>query len=130
MPRITNDHPSMEETPVSSALRTLRENLTTVMASLSKTEPAFAKIAKIDQKTMWRVMHGGNEPTLDTVSKLAKACGIEPWQLLTPGLEPNNPPMLAAQTDRLRTVLDNIRTTKESIEDVLRDQGKTRSDDT
>lgn len=129
MPRNTRDHSLVEQPPISAALKALRENLGKVLASRKKSEPEFAKLAKIDQKTLWRVLRGPNEPTLETVSKLAKACGLEPWQLLTPDLEPNNPPMLAAQSVRLQALLDNIRNTREAIDGVLEREGNTRPSD-
>lgn len=118
-----------DEKPLSAAFRALRANMEKVIEHARLTEPQFAKRAKIDQKTMWRVMHGNSEPTLDTLSKLAKAAGLDPWQLLAPELEPDNPPLLAAQSERLRVVLANIKNTKEAIEGVLREQGNTRPGD-
>ncbi len=116
----------VDEKPISTAFQALRTNMGKVIAHARLTEPQFAKRAKVDQKTLWRVLHGSSEPTLDTVSKLAKAAGLDPWQLLAPDLEPDNPPLLAAQSERLRQVLTNIRNTKEAIEGVLREQGNTR----
>lgn len=129
VPSSWRDHSRVDEKPISPALKALRVNLSRVIVHSGLTEPQFAKRAKVDQKTVWRVLRGDNEPSLEILSKLAKACGMEPWQMLTPELEPNNPPLLAAQSERLKLVLDNIRNTKEAIEGVLRDQGNTRPGD-
>lgn len=42
--------------------------------------------AKIDQKTVGRIMNMTNSPTLEKLSALANAFGVEAWQLLAPRL--------------------------------------------
>lgn len=42
--------------------------------------------AKIDQRTVGRILNSEHMPTLDKISALAEAYGIEAWQLLAPGL--------------------------------------------
>lgn len=40
-----------------------------------------------------------NGPSLDMVGAVAKKLGLLPWQLLVPGLDPNNPPHLILTDD-------------------------------
>lgn len=42
--------------------------------------------AKIDQRTVGRILNSEHMPTLDKIAALATVYGIEPWQLLAPGL--------------------------------------------
>lgn len=81
----------------SKALRVLSENLERLIAAHPElnTQPKLAKEAKIDQKTVYRIVTKQNEPSLDKLEKLAKALGVEPWQLLVPGLQPAALPVLA-----------------------------------
>lgn len=45
---------------------------------------ALARAAKKNEKTLRRMLDGENEPSLDTVSAVAKALGMEPWELICP----------------------------------------------
>lgn len=78
---------------VSPALKALIENANTakkggVFASVN----ALAGRAGVNDKTIGRMLKGDNEPSLDTVSAVAKALGMEPWQLIRP--ERSHPPKL------------------------------------
>lgn len=83
------------------------------------TQQAVAKASGVDQKTVSRILGAKHEATLDKVSKLAKAFELDAWQLISPEFEPNNPPMLASQSDALRRLYSNLGKTKEAIEGVL-----------
>lgn len=47
-------------------------------------QPKLAKQAKLDQKTVGRMLNNSNAATLDSIQALAVALKIEPWQLLAP----------------------------------------------
>lgn len=83
----------------SRSLQVLAENLERLMgASLDlNSQPRLAARTKIDQKTIWRILHRQNEPSIDKVEKIAAAFGFEPWQLLVPKLDPLNKPELAQE---------------------------------
>lgn len=76
----------------------MSENLSRLMAATPAldTQPKVAKLAKMDQKTVWRILQCANEPSIDKVEKLAKVFGLEAWQLLVPDLIPAAPPELRA----------------------------------
>jgi DNA-binding phage protein len=126
MPSFTQDDLEVPNTKtISKASAALRENLTRVLDARKLTEPAFAKLAGLDQKTLWRALHGETEPTLATVSKIAKTVGVEPWMLLTPNMHPTNHPMLVSESERLLELYKKIETTQEAVAGFLRDSGNT-----
>ena len=59
------------------------------------TQPAVARKAKVDQKTIWRILNKANEPSLDKLERIAAVFDLQPWQMLVPGLEPTSPPAIA-----------------------------------
>lgn len=126
MPRFTNDDLGVTTSKtISKAFAALRDNLARVLETRKISEPSFAKLAGIDQKTLWRVLHGETEPTLATVSKIAKAVGAEPWMLLTPNMHPTNHPMLVSEHERLLDLYKKIETTQEAVAGFLRESGNT-----
>lgn len=60
-------------------------------------QAAVARKAKVDQKTISRIIHKTNEPSLDKLERIAAVFGLQPWQMLVPGLEPSSPPVLATE---------------------------------
>lgn len=83
----------------SRALQTVAANLKRCITEHKElnTEPKLAAKAKVDQKTVYRITHLQNEPSIDKVEKLAKALGLETWQLLVPQLTLAEPPALAVK---------------------------------
>ena len=66
-------------------------------------ELSQAKVAKLsggimDQTTVGRIERAEIATTVDMIDGLAKAYDLEPWQLLTPDLDPKNPPILREPT--------------------------------
>lgn len=126
MPSFTKDDGEVNKSPsISKASAALRDNLQRFLEARKMTEPAFAKLSGVDQKTLWRALHGDTEPTLNTVSKLAKAVGVDPWMLLTPNMHPTNPPMLVSEHQKLLDLYKKIASTKEAVDGFLRDSGNT-----
>ena len=76
-------------------------------------------------RRLWRALHGDTEPTLHTVSKMAKTVGVEPWMLLTPNMHPTNPPMLVTESEKLMELYRKIETTQEAVAGFLRESGNT-----
>lgn len=54
-----------------------------------------AKRAGVDQKTVWRMVNEANSARVESVAKVAEAFGLSTWQILVPGLDPSNPPVVA-----------------------------------
>lgn len=84
-----------------SARDVLGENLKILMASSSKLKSTLAleratlhKGCKVGKSTIDRAIKGETTLNLDYIEVLAKVYELDAWQLLTPGLQPNNPPVL------------------------------------
>lgn len=56
--------------------------------------PKLSARADVGVATLSRIITCKTAATLDTVARLADAFGLEPWQLLVPNLNVNNPQML------------------------------------
>jgi transcriptional regulator with XRE-family HTH domain len=80
----------------------LSDNITALMEDRKITsDAALAKIAHVDQKTIWRIRHKEQSPTVDKVECIARAFGLHAWQMLIPLLDPHNPPVYAmSDTER------------------------------
>ena len=75
-------------------------------------QPKLAKAAKLDQTTVGRVLGAKHKVQIDTLESLARAFGVEPYQLLIPGLDAKNPQILRALSaveERLYKVLEEVR---------------------
>lgn len=93
MPRSFCDDAAMQEESAGSALS---ENLKALMKA-DKQLTSDAKVAKkagIDQKTVWRMVNEANSASIKSVSRVAAAFGLSAWQILVPGLDPNNLPVV------------------------------------
>lgn len=123
MPLNARDHLNVSKT----ASQILAANL----VALRDADPVLTSQGKIgaksgmNQRTVGRIINMEHEPTFAQLTKLAKAFGLQPWQMLVPNLEPTNPPMLASESQSLRKLLTNIGSTKEALEGFLRSEGNT-----
>lgn len=97
---------------------TLGKNLSALMAAHPElsSNPKMADRTGLGTGTIHRLRYGKVDCTMDTLQKLAKPFGIEPWQLLVPGLDPSNLPALKSVSaaeeklwERLREVAKDIR---------------------
>ena len=74
---------------------------------------AWALGKGLDVRMIDRMTKGEHAITLDTLDKVAKACGLQPWHLLLPDLAPGAVPDMPITEDerkmlgRLRKLLDN-----------------------
>lgn len=96
-----------ETDDVQAVLATNLRRLMETHASL-RSQPALAKRAGVDQKTISRVLAAENAPSITVVAKIARAFGLEAWMLLTRQFNPQDPPARAMRTsehDALRQVL-------------------------
>lgn len=78
-------------------------------------EIALGKRAKVGQATIGRILKRDGFAKIDTVGKLAQVYGLEAWQLMVPGMDPSNPPVLLpvskaekALYARLKDAVDEI----------------------
>ena len=63
-----------------------------------QSDAQLARLAKVDQKSIWRIRHKEQSPSADTLDKLAGAFGMQAWQMLFPNLDPKNPPVFIITT--------------------------------
>jgi hypothetical protein len=66
----------------------------------------------IDQTTVGRILAAKHKAQLDTVEVLAEVFGVEPYQLLVPGLDAKNPQVLRSLSpaeERLYKALEEAR---------------------
>lgn len=52
------------------------------------------KGCKVGKSTIDRALKGETPLNLDYIEAIAKVFGLDPWQLLAPGMQPKNPPVL------------------------------------
>lgn len=99
LPRHAQHHPTMS----ADALASLSASLRALMESSPdlRSQAAVGKRAGMDQRTVGRILNREHEPTIGQLDRLAKAFGLAPWQLLVPGLDPKNPPVIhLTETER------------------------------
>lgn len=99
MPAAFCDDGCMNET----AGAALSANLTALMKAHKEltSDGKVAARAGLDQKTVWRMVNEANSANIRTVSRVAEAFGLAAWQILVPGLDPNNLPVVTmTETER------------------------------
>lgn len=65
---------------------------------------AWAMARGLDVRLIDRLSKGQNAVTLDKLDEIATACGLQAWQLLLDGLDPDSPPAMpisAEESDML-----------------------------
>lgn len=80
---------------------TLQENLRRILqvqaprtADGKPSVRAWAKQRHIEPRNINRILAGEQSPSLLLLDEIASACGLQGWQLLVPGLDPSNPPVV------------------------------------
>ena len=53
----------------------------------------LGRSANVDPKTVARILDGSHSATIDTVAALGAVFDLLPWQMLVPGLAPEDKPM-------------------------------------
>jgi transcriptional regulator with XRE-family HTH domain len=94
------------------------DNLDALMrfrADLS-TNHKVAKKADVPPRTIGRIRNAEVSCSVDTLPKVAKVFGIEPWHLLIPKYDPANPPVRHL-TQAERQLYANLRATAKQIEE-------------
>ena len=67
------------------------------------------------QSTATRIKQQGTAIGLDRLQMIAHAFGLATWQLLVPGLDPNNPPVLQPVSARERELYEKIMSAAKAI---------------
>ena len=97
-------------------LKTLAANLAALMQASSEmpSQSAVAKRAGMDQRTVGRILNEEHSPTITQLERLARAFGLEPWQLLVPSLDPRDRPTMALTMSQ-REAWTAVRVASETI---------------
>ena len=85
---------------------------------------AWAKKHKLTQTTVNRIVRGKMDPTTAQVEVIAQSVGLFAWQMLVPGLDPQNPPVLREANKHERELYVRLKQTIEELEE-LREAGNT-----
>lgn len=98
------------------AARVLAANVATLMAASVDlhSQAALGRRARIDQRTVGRILHCEHSPTLKQLDAIAHAFGLLPWQLLVPQLQPESPPTISPSPAE-RELFDRLRTAARQI---------------
>lgn len=89
----------------------LSENLKALMATHPglDTCKAIAKAGGPSNGTVERILNSKVGASIDQLDLLANIYELEPWQLLVPGLDPTNPPILAHISAQQLEMLSKIK---------------------
>lgn len=70
---------------------------------------ALAKKSGVAQATIGRILRQETSATIETVADLAHAFGLESWQLMVAGMDPDNPPVLVPISKAERALYDGLK---------------------
>lgn len=73
---------------------TVAVNLRRIIDVAGESPNAWSRRHGLTQGSVSRILRGAQSPTEDMIAALAAAAGLHAWQLLVPGLDPRNPPVL------------------------------------
>lgn len=113
--------PSWEVTgatlPRMDARHVLARNLKALMKAHKElsTLPKITAQCGVSNGTLDRMRRAAAGARIDQVELVARAFGLEAWQMMVPGLEPKNPPVLAAASDAERALYAKILQAAEQI---------------
>lgn len=100
----------------------LQQNLKSLMGTKGgpTSQGELFRKSGVAQATIGRILaDGGENARIETVSKIAKAYGLEGWQLMIPGMDPANPPVLQPVSKEERELWDRLK-------DLSKDLGKVK----
>lgn len=90
----------------------LTQNLKALMLAHQDlaSQSALHKKSRVAQATIGRILRSnGENARIETVEKLGKAFGLAGWQLLVPGMDPKNPPVLQPVTKAERQLYERLK---------------------
>jgi transcriptional regulator with XRE-family HTH domain len=85
------------------------KNLKAIQNNSDLNETQFALKCKIHQRTYNRIINNESVPKIDILEAIANANDLSVWQLLVPGVNPKNPPMLKEPSDKERQFYESIK---------------------
>lgn len=74
-----------------------------------RTQKDLRARAGIAQSTVSRILRGNQGAGIDVVEQIAHAYGLEAWQLMVPGFDPANPPILRSMSEQETQLYERLR---------------------
>lgn len=96
------------KTITQTAGQILAENLQRVIAARELTNKQFADLVGIGNGTIDRIRKNQVSATLSSLEQIAAYLDCDVWQLLIPGFDPRNLPVLASQSETERELCQRI----------------------
>lgn len=96
----------------------LRRNLKALMATKEgpRSQNALAEKSGVAQATIGRILSDeGVDAGIETVDKIARAYGLEGWQIMVAGMDPTNPPVLQPVSKEERAFYDRVKALYQDI---------------
>lgn len=87
----------------------------------------FAEYVGIGVGSVLRMREGETSVGVDIIDKIARKFGLEPWHLLVPNLIANSPPMLAADSERVKELLANVERSVKAMGAVIHEEGNSEA---
>jgi transcriptional regulator with XRE-family HTH domain len=90
----------------------LRRNLKALMGTKAgpTSQGELHRKSGVAQSTIGRILSAeGEDSGIETVDRIAKAYGLQGWQLLVAGMDPTNPPVLQPVSKAERALYDRLK---------------------
>jgi hypothetical protein len=79
------------------------------------TDTKLGARTKLGQRTIYRMLRAQTSPRLESLQAVARQFDLQPWQLLVPGLDPKNPPVLRFATKKEHEMYERWRQVMEEM---------------
>lgn len=80
------------------------------MKSGPTSQLGLAKKSGVSQATIGRILSDeGVDAQIETIDKIARAYGLQAWQMMIAGMDPTNPPVLQPVTKAERALYENLK---------------------
>ncbi len=113
--------PADDDAPKTASNAVLWANVRALMVNRWGKEnlTQLALAAKIGPGSATRIKEQKTSVGLDVLEKVAKAFGLQPWQLLVPNLSPELPPVLRVNTQSERSMYASIERARAELDSLL-----------
>lgn len=88
--------PRQPLTGVSGVRLVLARNVRALLTARGTSESALAKSWGLHQGMLNRASNGRTDARIESIDEIAKAFGLQAWQLLVPSFDPHSPPRVVA----------------------------------
>ncbi len=85
----------------------LAQNLAALMQHRNEGQNSLKRRSGVSQATIGRILGQKSDADIGTITALAKALDVMPWQMLVPQLDPKNLPVIK-MTDEERKLYDRL----------------------